>query len=99
MGFISETLENLDGMAVVILIMTAIFISVLTELIKLFDKKDNLSATTIQAITLLLGVTFGIGFAWATQGDWVTYVLVGLAASYASNGIYDQLAGILKVGK
>lgn len=99
MGFISETLENLDGMAVVILIMTAIFISVITELIKQIDKEEQLTSQMIQGITLLLGIAFGVGFAWATGGDWVTYVLVGLAASYASNGIYDQLAGLLKVGK
>ena len=99
MSFISETLENLDGTEVMILIMTAVFISVLTELIKLFDKKDNLSAKAIQSITLLLGIIFGVGFAWATGGDWVVYVLVGLVASYASNGIYDQLKNLMKVGK
>ena len=99
MGFITETLENLDGMAVVILIITAIFISVITELIKQIDKEEQLTSQMIQGITLLLGITFGVGFAWATGGDWVVYVLVGLTASYASNGIYDQLAGLLKVGK
>lgn len=99
MSFITETLDKMDGTEVMILIMIAVFISVLTELIKRFDKKEQLTGKMIQSITLLLGITFGVGFAWATGGDWVTYVLVGLTASYASNGIYDQLAGILKVGK
>ena len=99
MSFITETLDNLDGAAVLILIITAIFISVITQLIKQIDKEEQLTSQMIQGITLLLGITFGVGFAWVTGGDWVIYVLVGLAASYASNGIYDQLAGLLKVGK
>ena len=99
MSFITETLDTLDGAAVLILIITAVLISVITELIKQFDKKEQLTSKMIQAITLLLGITFGVVFAWVIGGDWVTYVLVGLTASYASNGIYDQLAGLLKVGK
>lgn len=99
MEFITDQINNLDGTAVVVAIIIAIVISIITQLIKKFNDKDTLSTELIQSITLLLGVSFGVGSALLLQGDWVTYVLVGLVASYASNGIYDQLSTLMRLGK
>ncbi|MGF3066653.1 hypothetical protein [Facklamia sp. P12955] len=89
MDQISQSLSNLDGAAIAVLLICSVIIATLTELIKAFDVNSRLSSNLIRVITLLIGQTMAIIFAWILGQDWTLYTFIGLAAAIMSTGIYE----------
>lgn len=50
-------------------------------------------------LSLVLGLIGGVIAMYFTQGDFATYVFVGLAGAVASPGVYDMLISRLSLSK
>ena len=73
----------------------AIFVAILTEVIKAFDRDNALNANMINLMTLWLGWIGSIICMWAFKGDFVTYTFMGLSAGVLSPGIYEHVKNTL----
>lgn len=98
-NLITQTLQSLDMTAVAVLLICSVTIAVLTELIKQLDPKGTLKPSLIQGLTLLLGQTLAVVFAVITGGEWQVYVIIGLASSVMSSGIYEWVSKTFSILK
>lgn len=88
-------MENLSSQTLAITLVVAIFVAILTEVVKAFDKGHTLNANMINLMTLWLGWLGAMLCMWAFQGDFVTYTFMGLSAGVLSPGIYEYVKNTL----
>lgn len=75
---------------IALVLMYGVIISIVTEVIKHFDKNAVLTEKQIQLITLALGI--GLGFATMYFEDlelWM-YIALGIASAWVSTGVYEH---------
>ncbi len=72
-----------------ITLVVAVVVAFLIEGLK--HTKFKITEEMAHLLSLVLGLIGGIIAMYFTQGDFTTYVFVGLAGAVASPGVYDML--------
>ncbi len=88
-------INNLDAQSLAVTVVIAVFVAVVTEVTKYFDKNEKLSARAIQLLTLVLGLIGGLIALSVFGGDFSTYVWLGLAGGVMSSGIYELVTKLV----
>lgn len=82
---------------IAITLVIAVVVAFLIELLKHTNLKTTKEITHL--LSLVLGIIGGVIAMYLTNGDFTTYVFVGLGGAIAAPGIYDMLISRLGITK
>lgn len=75
---------------IALVLMYGVIISIVTEVIKQFDKNAVLTEKQIQLITLALGIGLGFGTIYFEDLELWMYIALGIASAWVSTGVYEH---------
>lgn len=85
------------SLEIAVTLVIAVAVAFLIELLK--HTNLRITAEMTHLLSLVLGIAGGMIAMYLTQGDFETYVFIGLTGAIAAPGIYDMLISRLGISK